>query len=89
MLAHRIIVLMSISVLLVGIFRGENPYKRYWELIDSKIILQDAVEDLSTDVDHLTLEIKRIEKSPSYARRVFRDKYHITEENESIVFFAD
>ena len=34
-------------------------------------------------------EITKIKVSKSYARKVLREKYHTTDENEHIVFFAD
>ncbi|SMF66818.1 septum formation initiator family protein [Pseudobacteriovorax antillogorgiicola] len=86
---YRIIILMGALVLTVGMIRGENPISTYWELKDSQQILEETVSGLQHDVRSLEDEIYKIEKSPHYAHKVLRDKYHVTEAGESIVFFAD
>ena len=76
-------------VLVVGMIRGENPVKSYLELSESQQILAETVRNLEQNVSELNSEIEKISRSPSYAQKVLRDKYHVLEENESIIFFAD
>lgn len=80
---------VSAAVLMWGSLRGENSLEKYLELSSSLDILEDTVQGLKGDIDSLNKEINRIEKSPVYAKKVLRDKYHVTEENEVIIFFAD
>jgi cell division protein FtsB len=47
------------------------------------------VDKLKTDNQELSEEIRKIKSSPAYARKVLRDKYHVTDANEKIIFFAD
>ena len=82
--------LWSASLVLAwGSLRGENSLEKFLELSSSIEILESTVRQLKDDVSTLNEEINRIEKSPTYAKRVLRDKYHVTEENEVIIFFAD
>ena len=87
--AYRIILLSTSAVLAIGMIRGESPLSNYFELRESQGVLADTVHGLHQEVSTLKEEISKIENSPNYAHRVLRDKYHVTEENESIVFFAD
>jgi cell division protein FtsB len=47
------------------------------------------VDKLKADNQELSEEIRKIKSSPAYARKVLRDKYHVTDANEKIIFFAD
>ena len=89
MTAQRIILISCSLVLLVGVIRGESPFTRYFKLSESQEILNETVEGLEREIAQISAEIERIEKSPSYAEKILRDKYHVTDKNESIVFFAD
>ena len=87
--AYRIIILSTSVVFIIGMIRGENPFKSYLELSASKQVLANTVQELEGKVGYLNREIEKITRSPSYAQKVLRDKYHVLEENESIIFFAD
>lgn len=87
--AHRIIMISTSLVLAIGMIRGESPFKRYFQLKDSKEVLAETVAGLEKEISLLSSELEKINKSPNYAQRVLRDKYHVTDKNESIVFFAD
>jgi cell division protein FtsB len=76
-------------VITVGIFRGETSISRYFSLSRSKSILQERVSELETENASLSQEILRIKESKSYARKVLRDKYHVTDDDEKIVYYAD
>lgn len=73
----------------VGIFRGETSITRYLSLKDSEVVLTKAVTNLETENNRLEDEIFKLKKSKSYARKVLRDKYHVTETDEKIIYFAD
>ena len=73
----------------VGIFRGETSLNRYLALKDSEVVLTKAVADLETENNKFEDEIFKLKKSKSYARKVLRDKYHVTESDEKIIYFAD
>ena len=76
-------------ILVIGSWRGDNSIRNYFELKDSALVLEKVVQDLEDENAALAFEIEKIEKSPSYALKVLREKYHVTAENESIIFFAD
>jgi cell division protein FtsB len=76
-------------VLNIGIARGSSSLDTFFNLRKSKSVLSESVERLRRENDELANEIQRLKKSPNYARKVLRDKYHVTDEDESIVFFGD
>lgn len=76
-------------VFAVGMFRGQTSVSRYLSLKDSEIILTKAVEDIAKENARLESEIFKLKKSKDYARKVLRDKYHITDGDEKIIYFAD
>ncbi|MGC5189163.1 septum formation initiator family protein, partial [Escherichia coli] len=61
----------------------------YFEIKKSREVLRQTVASLEQENETLAGEFERIRTSPSYARKVLRDKYHLTEEGEDIIFFAD
>lgn len=73
----------------IGMLRGESSVHGYFDLQKSRDVLKQTVDVLKTENAALGDEIQRIKKSPSYARKVLRDKYHVTEEGEDIVFFPE
>ena len=76
-------------VISVGVFRGETSIGRYFSLIKSRAVLEEAVSGLRTENSRLSEEISRIKQSKEYARKVLREKYHVTDEDEKIVYYAD
>lgn len=85
----RIVFCLTLVVLMIGTLRGEVSIMDYFKLRKSLDILEGTVEKLKTDNQDLSEEIRKIKSSPAYARKVLRDKYHVTEANEKIIFFAD
>ena len=81
--------IFATAVITIGIMRGETSIGRYFALAKSKTILQEAVTELETENTNLATEIERIKESKSYARKVLRDKYHVTDDDEKIVYYAD
>jgi len=79
----------GVSVLSVGMVRGESSVFSYLELRKSQLLLEQTVGKLRDENGDLQLEISKIKNSSTYARKVLRDKYHVTEEGERIVFFPD
>jgi len=84
-----LIVSFGLGVLAVGTFRGDNSVFSYFELKKSRTNLEATVADLEKQNRELTEEITRLKKSKSYARKVLRDKYHVMDPDENIMFFAD
>lgn len=85
----RVLFIAGTTLLIFGTIRGETSLRRWYELKTSRDILGAAVAGLEKDNHNLQREITRLKNSPDYARRVLRDKYHLTEKNEKIIFFAD
>ena len=73
----------------IGIFRGPSGVSDFLELEKSRHVLSEAVDKLKEENDHISEELNRIKSSPSYAKKILRDKYHVTEEDEDIIFFAE
>ena len=83
------LVLAGVLILNIGIFRGSSSFASYDELSKSRDVMRDTVSDLKQENDAIQNEIHRLLRSPGYARKVLRDKYHVTDPDENIVFFAD
>ena len=81
--------LFAALVIAVGVFRGETSFGRYFALTKSRAILEEAVSGLRTENARLSEEISRIKESKAYARKVLREKYHVTDDHEKIVYYAD
>lgn len=77
------------GVLAVGIMRGESSVRNYFDMQKSREVLSATVGSLEKENAELSEEIQRLKQSPSYAKKVLRDKYHVTDEDEDIVFFAE
>jgi cell division protein FtsB len=87
---HATIMLAStVLVLVLGMVRGDQTLLNYFRLLESRDVLAETVESLEKENEALRYEMKKIRHSPNYARRVLREKYHVTEPNEKIIFFAD
>lgn len=80
---------LAIVVLVVGIVRGDGAGENYLALRKSRDRLLEAVEKLKQETENLEHEIIKIKTSKDYAKKIFKDRYHSTEEGETIVFFAD
>ena len=76
-------------VIVVGIFRGETSVGKYFSLTKSRIILEETVNHLKSENEHLAEEISKITESKTYARKVLREKYHVTDDDEKIIYYAD
>lgn len=76
-------------VMNIGIFRGPSGVNDFLELEKSREVLSRAVDNLRIENEGITEEIARIKNSPSYAKKILRDKYHVTEVDEDIIFFAE
>ncbi len=85
----RLVFAFTLLVLIVGSLRGELSILDYFKLRKSLDILENTVEHLKADNFALSEEIRKIKSSPAYARKVLRDKYHVTDSDEKIIFFAD
>lgn len=79
----------AIVVLFLGIVRGQSSVGTYFQLKESAAKLQTAVSELEAENRDMQLEIERIKSSKSYARKVLRDKYHVLDSDEKIIFFTE
>jgi len=77
------------AVLLIGVVRGRSSIGTYFKLKESAKKLQAAVANLEAENREMQMEIERIKSSKSYARKVLRDKYHVTDQDEKIIFFTE
>ena len=75
--------------LALGSIRGENSFGTWFELKNSLNILQNTVRSLKQQNERLRTEIYKIRSSSAYAQKVLKDKYHLTDEKEEIIFLAD
>lgn len=85
----RLIGWFAVFVLIVGVFRGRSSVGAYFKLKDSARRLEAAVSSLQAGNNELRAEIDRIRSSGTYARKVLRDKYHVTDSDEKIMFFTE
>ncbi|MCB9228166.1 MAG: septum formation initiator family protein [Deltaproteobacteria bacterium] len=85
----RMMILAAILIIGLSTLRGNSGLMDYFELRHSRDSLQVSIETLESEIRYLETETERIEKSPDYARKVLRELFHVTEEDETIVFFAD
>jgi cell division protein FtsB len=83
------LVLAGVLIVNLGIIRGSSSFASYGDLTKSRDVMRATVGGLKKENDELKDEIQRLLRSPSYAKKVLRDKYHVTEPDEDIVFFAD
>lgn len=85
----RLLLIFGIVVLGVGIVRGHSSLRHKYRLERSAAVLRQQLDQLAAENKALSDEISKIKNSRSYARKVLRDRYHLTEHGENIVFFAD
>ena len=85
----HLLLIFGIIVLGVGIVRGQSSLSHKQRLERSAAVLRQQLMQLAAENRALTDEINKIKNSRSYARKVLRDRYHLTEHGENIVFFAD
>ncbi len=85
----RLLLIFGMVVLGVGIVRGRSSLTHKYRLERSAAVLRQQLDQLDAENRALADEINKIKNSRSYARKVLRDRYHLTEHDENIVFFAD
>jgi len=85
----RLLLIFGIVVFGIGIVRGRRSLTHNYRLERSAAVLRQQLAQLEAENRTLANEINKIKNSRSYARKVLRDRYHLTEHGENIVFFAD
>jgi cell division protein FtsB len=70
-------------------YRGQSSISLYLSLKDSEVVLGKEVEDLKSENARLSDELMKLTTSKDYARKVLRDRYHVTDTDEKIIYFAD
>ena len=83
------IILGTCITLLCGLFRGDFGIVDYFSLKKTQNTLRLRIKELEKQSKEVSREIENIKKSPDYARKVLRDKYHVTEKGEHIIFFTE
>lgn len=84
-----ILTFFCVLVLGIGTMRGEQSIENYTQLKKSRDALQQRITTLQNETQNYRKEIQKIVKSKSYAKKILRDRYHVLEEDESIIFFED
>ena len=85
----RFILLLTLLTLFLGGIRGGQYFYNYLSLRDSHNILKVTTFRIEAVIKNLENEIEKIQSSSSYARKILRDKFQVTDKNENILFFAD
>jgi cell division protein FtsB len=80
-----ILVLLFCCVIANGIIRGGSKVTSYFQLAKSEKVLAETVANLEKENADIALEIKKLRESPEYARKVLRDKYHVTDKDEKMI----
>ena len=84
---RRLLIIYFFVVLINGLMQGGENFTNYSQLKKKRDVLSKAVGDLQKQNTKLNTEIERISNSSEYAKKVFKEKYHILEQNEQIYFF--
>src|SRR4051794_32686404 len=84
-----LLLLAGMVIVNLGMLRGGSSISGYFDLKKSRDTLGQTVGNLKKENEEISAEIMRLKSSPSYAKKVLRDKYHVTEPDEDIVFFAE
>lgn len=84
-----VIIGLGSITLINGFFRGQSRFGKYLELNETHSILKDRVKKLDKENELLQDEIVKLKSSTEYAKKVLRDRYHITEPDERIMFFSN
>lgn len=79
----------GIFVLTYGTIHGKRSIQTYLDLKESEIVLEKTINSLEDQNRNLQMEITKLKNSPSYAKKVLKDKYHLKDDDEKIIFFAD
>ena len=85
---HLVIIGASLT-LACGLLRGQFGIVDYFSLRKTKETLLHRIKELKQKNMEVSREIEKIKKSPSYARKVLKDRYHVTEADEHIIFFTE
>jgi cell division protein FtsB len=85
----RALLISALIILVLGTARGEQSIKKYFELKNSRDILKSSLDQIKAQNSQLQDEIYKIKNSPQYAEKILRDRYHIKDQDENIIFFAD
>jgi cell division protein FtsB len=83
------LVVIALCSVVLSTIKGSGELFNYINLQKSFLLLEKNVLELKKEKKNLKDEINRITSSSSYARKVYRDKYHALEKGEEILFFAD
>ena len=78
-----------VFLLVFHTLRDFEKYTNYLKLSQSSQVLEETLEELRSKNAELKEEIEKIRNSKNYARKVLRERYHLTEDDEKIIFFSE
>ncbi len=84
-----VLLVWTTAIVVFGMFRGQSSLSLYLSLKDSEVVLSKTVAGLEKENIKLEGEIYKLKKSKEYAKKVLRDRYHVTDSDEKIIYFAD
>lgn len=87
-LQNSLIVVFTVA-LFSGIYQNKEAYKEYRKLKNAEIHLQNKVDSLNNQIETMQSEIDNIRSSAVYAKKILKDKYHVTDDDETIIFFDE
>ena len=76
-------------VLTISSLKGLQGALRFSQLQKSRDLLIQANQKLEKEIKTINYEIEKIDKSKAYVRKQLKDRYHLTEKGEHIIFFAN
>ena len=76
-------------ILCTNFWQGKTSLSDYFELKKSQKNLEETVTKLKFEIKDLEAELYKIKSSRDYARKILKDRYHLTSENERILFFEE
>ena len=83
------LLVVYIFVLVNGLIQGKHTITNFFALKDTVKFLEERVDGLKSHNATILTEIEKIEKSKSYAKKVLKERYHVLDEGEKIIFFED
>lgn len=81
--------LIASLLLWANFFQGKTSFSDYLALQKSQGRLKEAVIALDEEIKLLEEEIHKLEVSKDYAKKKLKERYHLTESQESIIFFDE
>lgn len=85
----RCLTIYFLVVVANSIAQGNHSIGGFFDLKRSHDLIEQTVEGIKLENEQIDTELTRISSSSDYANKVLRDKYHLIEEDEELIFFDD